>query len=181
MACAVLSSSMTRMILVWISTMLMTVSKSGMSVCYEILTTTSSYHGNDSCRLVPRTRPDFGNPVSHLHAADVDDNSYNLAPLMRVSSTAWECKIIENPSRRSSHSELGCRSSSGGSLWVISVTKGLRYRMRLINVACDPNYIFSIDNHDMYDGILSIRLLIRLNGAPGKSLRSMALITSLIR
>ncbi|KAF5340497.1 hypothetical protein D9758_014548 [Tetrapyrgos nigripes] len=34
-------------------------------------------------------------------------------------------------------------------LAVITVTKGKRYRMRLINMACDPNYTFSIDQHTM--------------------------------
>ncbi|KAJ7152774.1 laccase [Mycena filopes] len=32
-------------------------------------------------------------------------------------------------------------------LGVVTVTKGLRYRMRVVNMACDPNYIFSIDQH----------------------------------
>ncbi|KAF7360073.1 Laccase A [Mycena venus] len=34
-------------------------------------------------------------------------------------------------------------------LAVISVTKGKRYRMRLISMSCDPNFIFTIDGHDM--------------------------------
>ncbi|KAF7320625.1 Laccase 1 [Mycena chlorophos] len=34
-------------------------------------------------------------------------------------------------------------------LAVISVTPGLRYRFRLISMAYDPNYVFSIDNHTM--------------------------------
>ncbi|KAK7028954.1 laccase, multicopper oxidase, benzenediol:oxygen oxidorectuctase [Paramarasmius palmivorus] len=34
-------------------------------------------------------------------------------------------------------------------LAVITVTQGKRYRMRLINTACDPAYTFSIDNHTM--------------------------------
>ncbi|KAK7045836.1 laccase, multicopper oxidase, benzenediol:oxygen oxidorectuctase [Paramarasmius palmivorus] len=34
-------------------------------------------------------------------------------------------------------------------LAVITVTQGKRYRMRLVNVACDPAYTFSIDNHTM--------------------------------
>uniref|UniRef100_A0A0W0G3K2 Laccase n=1 Tax=Moniliophthora roreri TaxID=221103 RepID=A0A0W0G3K2_MONRR len=34
-------------------------------------------------------------------------------------------------------------------LAVIQVQQGKRYRMRLINTACGPDYIFSIDNHDM--------------------------------
>ncbi|KAJ7881101.1 laccase [Mycena olivaceomarginata] len=32
-------------------------------------------------------------------------------------------------------------------LGIVTVTQGLRYRIRLINIACDPNYVFSIDGH----------------------------------
>ncbi|KAJ7458608.1 laccase [Mycena latifolia] len=34
-------------------------------------------------------------------------------------------------------------------LAVISVTSGTRYRFRLVSISCDPNFIFSIDGHDM--------------------------------
>ncbi|KAG6849815.1 hypothetical protein H0H93_004764 [Arthromyces matolae] len=34
-------------------------------------------------------------------------------------------------------------------LAVLSVNKGLRYRFRLISISCDPNFIFSIDGHNM--------------------------------
>ncbi|KAJ7715668.1 laccase 2 precursor [Mycena metata] len=34
-------------------------------------------------------------------------------------------------------------------LAVISVKKGSRYRFRLVSISCDPNFIFSIDGHDM--------------------------------
>lgn len=34
-------------------------------------------------------------------------------------------------------------------LAVISVVAGKRYRFRLISLSCDPNYVFSIDNHTM--------------------------------
>ncbi|KAF7364189.1 Laccase I [Mycena sanguinolenta] len=34
-------------------------------------------------------------------------------------------------------------------LAVISVTQGKRYRFRLISMSCDPNWIFSIDGHQM--------------------------------
>ncbi|EIM87797.1 laccase T2 copper depleted [Stereum hirsutum FP-91666 SS1] len=34
-------------------------------------------------------------------------------------------------------------------LAVITVESGKRYRMRMINMACDPNYTFSIDGHTM--------------------------------
>ncbi|KAJ7510701.1 laccase 1 [Mycena galericulata] len=33
-------------------------------------------------------------------------------------------------------------------LSVITVTSGLRYRFRLVNIACDPNFIFTIDEHN---------------------------------
>ncbi|KAJ7254564.1 laccase 5 [Mycena rebaudengoi] len=32
-------------------------------------------------------------------------------------------------------------------LAVVTVTKGLRYRFRLVSLACDPNWIFTIDGH----------------------------------
>ncbi|KAG6859753.1 hypothetical protein C0995_004497, partial [Termitomyces sp. Mi166 len=34
-------------------------------------------------------------------------------------------------------------------LSVISVVKGQRYRFRLVSISCDPNYVFSIDGHNM--------------------------------
>ncbi|KAF7791182.1 hypothetical protein EIP86_002193 [Pleurotus ostreatoroseus] len=38
---------------------------------------------------------------------------------------------------------------SDAPLTVISVQKDKRYRFRLVSIACDPNYNFSIDGHDM--------------------------------
>jgi iron transport multicopper oxidase len=34
-------------------------------------------------------------------------------------------------------------------LTVLTVTPGKRYRIRLISISCDPNYIFTIDGHNM--------------------------------
>ena len=34
-------------------------------------------------------------------------------------------------------------------LAVVNVSAGKRYRFRLISVSCDPNFIFSIDGHNM--------------------------------
>ncbi|KAJ7064361.1 laccase [Mycena amicta] len=34
-------------------------------------------------------------------------------------------------------------------LSVITVTKGLRYRFRLVSVSCDPNFVFQIDSHNL--------------------------------
>ena len=35
------------------------------------------------------------------------------------------------------------------SLAVVSVCPGKRYRFRLISISCDPNFMFSIDGHNM--------------------------------
>ncbi|TBU49264.1 laccase [Dichomitus squalens] len=40
-------------------------------------------------------------------------------------------------------------STPTADLAVISVTQGKRYRFRLVSISCDPNYVFSIDNHDL--------------------------------
>jgi iron transport multicopper oxidase len=34
-------------------------------------------------------------------------------------------------------------------LAVVNVVKGKRYRLRIVNIACDPNYLFSIDKHPL--------------------------------
>ncbi|KAL0954168.1 hypothetical protein HGRIS_005301 [Hohenbuehelia grisea] len=34
-------------------------------------------------------------------------------------------------------------------LYVMNVVQGKRYRIRLLNIACDPNYMFSIDGHTL--------------------------------
>nr|ALE66817.1 laccase A [Antrodiella faginea] len=34
-------------------------------------------------------------------------------------------------------------------LAVLTVKRGTRYRIRLINISCEPNYHYSIDNHDL--------------------------------
>ncbi len=34
-------------------------------------------------------------------------------------------------------------------LAVVSVQKGKRYRLRLVSISCDPNFVVSIDNHDL--------------------------------
>ena len=34
-------------------------------------------------------------------------------------------------------------------LAVFNVTQGQRYRFRLVSMACDPNFTFSIDGHNM--------------------------------
>jgi iron transport multicopper oxidase len=34
-------------------------------------------------------------------------------------------------------------------LAVVNVQRGKRYRLRLLSMSCDPEFVFSIDNHDL--------------------------------
>ena len=49
-------------------------------------------------------------------------------------------------------------------LAVVNVEYGKRYRLRLVGMSCDPNFVFSIDNHDLTvieaDGDLTEPLLV---------------------
>ncbi|KAJ6459068.1 laccase [Mycena sanguinolenta] len=49
-------------------------------------------------------------------------------------------------------------------LAVVSVTQGQRYRIRLVSMSCDPNFIFTIDGHDFtiieVDGVNSQPLVV---------------------
>lgn len=49
-------------------------------------------------------------------------------------------------------------------LSVINVVQGKRYRFRLVNIACDPNFNFTIDGHTMTiieaDGVETEPLLV---------------------
>ena len=44
-------------------------------------------------------------------------------------------------------------------LAVINVSPGKSYRFRLISMSCDPNFIFSIDGHDMVSDLIWYRFI----------------------
>lgn len=49
---------------------------------------------------------------------------------------------------------------SGGpnsTLSVISVTKGKRYRFRMVAISCDPNFTFSIINHNLVSRLILLQ------------------------
>ncbi|KAK0492822.1 laccase lcc5 [Armillaria luteobubalina] len=51
---------------------------------------------------------------------------------------------------------LGIKASwegTSGDLAVVTVDSGTRYRFRLINMACDANFVFQIEGHNMQDRI----------------------------
>nr|BAQ25793.1 laccase [Hericium coralloides] len=83
----------------------------------------------------------------HKNLYDVDDDSTIITLADWYHIPAPEAGLVP-PFNATLINGLG-RAGNGSSspLAVVSVTAGQRYRMRLINIACDPNYIFTIDNH----------------------------------
>ncbi|EMD32465.1 laccase precursor [Gelatoporia subvermispora B] len=62
---------------------------------------------------------------------------------------------------------LGRFAGTGGSdsnLTVITVEQGKRYRFRLVSISCDPNWVFSIDQHELtvieVDGVNAVPLTV---------------------
>jgi hypothetical protein len=50
---------------------------------------------------------------------------------------------------------------SGGpnsTLAVINVSPGKRYRFRLVSISCDPNFVFSIVNHNMVSCLILVQI-----------------------
>ncbi|KAI0782838.1 laccase [Abortiporus biennis] len=79
---------------------------------------------------------------------DVDDEN------TVITLADWYNKAIatiKGPKLADAHLINGKGRAKGGDhpLSVFNVEKGKRYRMRLINMSCEPNYVFSIDNHNM--------------------------------
>ncbi|KAJ7728919.1 laccase 1 [Mycena metata] len=86
-------------------------------------------------------------PQKHLY--DIDDDTtiitlsdwYHFPSLVAPNIPVFNTTLIN-----------GLGRFAGGplsKLAVISVTHGKRYRFRLISMSCDPNWIFSIDGHQM--------------------------------
>ncbi|KAH9911334.1 laccase [Epithele typhae] len=87
----------------------------------------------------------------HADLYDVDDEStvitltdwYHTAAALGSRFPTADSTLING---------LGRSTTSDGAaaeLAVITVTKGKRYRFRLVSLSCDPNYVFSIDGHGM--------------------------------
>ncbi|KAG1732083.1 laccase [Suillus lakei] len=88
-------------------------------------------------------------PLAHMY--DVDDASTVITLSDWYHNTATVLRyVIGNNSTTSLINGLG-RYAGGpiSDLAVITVEQGKRYRMRLVSMACDPNFQFSIDGHNL--------------------------------
>ncbi|THV03708.1 laccase lcc5 [Dendrothele bispora CBS 962.96] len=89
---------------------------------------------------------DPNDPFADLYDIDDDSTVLTLADWYHA-----KAKTLTFPAEDSTLINGLGRFNGGNAtkLAVITVQQGKRYRMRLINVACDPNFTFSIDNHTM--------------------------------
>ncbi|KAF8259957.1 Cupredoxin [Lactarius quietus] len=90
---------------------------------------------------------DPDDPQASLYDVDNDDTVITLADWYHYSS-------IQAPIVPEFNSTLinGIGRYSGGeevSLAVVNVVQGMRYRLRLVSISCDPAFTFSIDSHRM--------------------------------
>ncbi|KAF8651856.1 hypothetical protein AX16_004630 [Volvariella volvacea WC 439] len=85
----------------------------------------------------------------HLALYDVDDEDtiitladwYHTAAELLTGVVIPDSALINGLGRTS--------TTTTSPLAVINVVQGTKYRMRLISISCDPNYIFSIEDHEM--------------------------------
>ncbi|VDC02847.1 unnamed protein product [Peniophora sp. CBMAI 1063] len=94
---------------------------------------------------------DPSDPNADLYDVDDESTVITLADWYHFSSTQ---AAIVNTANSTLINGKGRYTDDVGSdltadLAVISVTAGTKYRMRLVSLSCDPNYLFSIDGHTM--------------------------------
>ncbi|KAJ7860046.1 laccase [Mycena leptocephala] len=88
-------------------------------------------------------------PAKHLYDVDDESTIITLADWYHYPATQQPLTL---PAVFNSTLINGLGRYEGGplsDLAVINVSRGKRYRFRLVSMSCDPNYIFSIDGHAM--------------------------------
>ncbi|KZV61483.1 multicopper oxidase [Peniophora sp. CONT] len=88
-------------------------------------------------------------PHRHLYDVDDDDTIIALADWYHYTSHENSPTYAPTPSSTLINGKARYSGALNIDLAVVGVKKGLRYRMRLISMACDPNFLFSIDQHTL--------------------------------
>ncbi|KAF5374015.1 hypothetical protein D9615_009927 [Tricholomella constricta] len=86
-------------------------------------------------------------PHRSKYDIDNDDTVITLADWYHIPTLA--AGIVPTPETTLVNGKGRYAGGPTTPLTVIRVIKGLRYRFRLVSLACDPNYIFAIDGHSM--------------------------------
>ncbi|KAK2463918.1 hypothetical protein APHAL10511_004090 [Amanita phalloides] len=108
-----------------------------------------SHHSTQYCDGLrgPLVIYDPKDPLKHLYDVDDESTVITLADWYHIPSPAAGTSPDFNSTLIN-----GLGRYSGGPkspLAVINVKPNKRYRMRLLSLSCDPDFIFSIDNHTM--------------------------------
>ncbi|KAG6826462.1 hypothetical protein H0H92_015691 [Tricholoma furcatifolium] len=85
----------------------------------------------------------------HKSMYDVDDDNTVITLADWYHTPAHLLPLITKPDSTLINGKGRYVNGPATPLSVITVTKGLRYRFRLVSLSCDPNYVFSIDGHNM--------------------------------
>ncbi|KAJ7202279.1 yellow laccase [Mycena pura] len=110
------------------------------------------YHSHLSTQYCDGLRGPFvvydpSDPQQHLYDIDDDTTVITLADWYHYPAPSHPLIPVFNSTLIN-----GLGRYAGGplsKLAVISVSHGKRYRFRLVSISCDPNWIFSIDGHEM--------------------------------
>ncbi|KAL6306783.1 laccase [Sparassis latifolia] len=89
---------------------------------------------------------DLNDPHRHLYDVDNDSTIITLADWYNEAAAFQPLKPIPDAALING---LMPNNSSNTPAAVIVVTHGLRYHFRLISMSCSPNFVFSIDGHNM--------------------------------
>ncbi|KAI0288660.1 laccase [Multifurca ochricompacta] len=90
---------------------------------------------------------DPNDPHAGLYDVDDDDTVITLADWYHFVST--QAPLVPEPNSTLINGQGRYPGGPPVPLAVVNVASGLRYRLRLVSISCDPNFTFSIDGHQL--------------------------------
>ncbi|KIL57545.1 multicopper oxidase [Amanita muscaria Koide BX008] len=109
-----------------------------------------SHHSTQYCDGLrgPLVVYDPDDPLSDLYDVDNESTVISLSDWYHT-PTLLEKALVPTPNATLINGLGQYPGGPNSSLAIVNVKHGTRYRMRLISMSCLPNFIFSIDNHNM--------------------------------
>ncbi|KAG1740901.1 laccase [Suillus paluster] len=103
-------------------------------------------------------------PLSYLYDVDDETTVITLSDWYHVIAPVLNHFVTVNGNSTLINGLGRYQGGPNSELAVVNVEYGKRYRLRIIGMSCDPNFVFSIDNHDLTvieaDGELTEPLLV---------------------
>ncbi|KAM6492570.1 laccase, multicopper oxidase [Amanita muscaria] len=109
-----------------------------------------SHHSTQYCDGLrgPMVVYDPNDPLLDLYDVDNESTVITLADWYHT-PTLLETALVPTPDATLINGLGQYPGGPNSSLAIVNVNHGRRYRMRLVSLSCLPNFIFSIDNHNM--------------------------------